>query len=192
VLPPTPPPTQRPACTPRESRGGHGRATGDGGVVHAYCTCSDVRGSGAARVVWRRGAAAARLRAPRRCLWRRWRPYPLPSIPSIPPAPPRTASGAASAAVPPPSLRSSQPPWRPPAPPHGGDGGAGHDTRRVGRRVVRRRRSRRVGCVLFLCGACHAPAFWGSMLRGCSLRFAPSLFVKMGHAEVDQRADHRR
>jgi len=29
--------------------------------------------------------------------------------------------------------------------------------------------------VLFLCGACLAQALWGCLLRGCSLRFAPSL-----------------
>jgi len=99
-------------------------------------------------------------------------PPPLNPLP-----PPGTASGAASAAAAVPSLPPSLPPWQPPAPPHCGGGGAGHGTSRVGRRAVGRPRSRRVERLLLLCGACLAQAFWGCMLRGCSLRFALSLIT---------------
>jgi len=132
---------------------------------------------------WRRArrpvaqrAAAARPRASRRRLLGRCHPYPLHPRPSIPPTP-LTARGAASPAVPPLSLLPSLPPWRPPAPPRCGGGGAGHGTSRVGRRAVGRPPSWPVERLLFLCGACLARAFWGCMLRGCSLRFAHSLIA---------------
>jgi len=41
------------ACPPRVSLSGHSRTTGGGGVGHAHGTCGNVRGGGAARVVWR-------------------------------------------------------------------------------------------------------------------------------------------
>jgi len=51
VPPPTPPPTQRTTCLPRASLGGHGRATGGGGVRNSNRTCGNVYGGGAALVV---------------------------------------------------------------------------------------------------------------------------------------------
>jgi len=191
---PTPPPTQRAACPPRASLGGHGRATGGGGAGHAHRTCGKLRGDGAPRVVWWHGArrplalglsvavcGGSAVRTPYPVVPEPPPPPPPPRgggprvrAPPRPPPPPRTASGDASASLPPPSLPPSPSSQWPTAPPHGGGGGAGHCTRRVERRVVRRRRSRHVGCLLFLCGVCLASAFWGCMLRGCSLRFAPS------------------